>query len=127
MTVSADKLVTCKRCGEKNLAWQLSRKGSYYLCRVFLRDGLYTVDRSDFHDCPGRAGSKSQPSQSVPAGPSPEVRSTAELVINLGYKYLVDKYKDSKTEMELLTEAVRYLRREPKEITIGGNDKDEDF
>ena len=52
--VPVDNLVTCRDCGEENLAWQKSKLGKNYLCRGLAKDGRFYASRREFHDCPAR-------------------------------------------------------------------------
>jgi hypothetical protein len=50
--VDPGKLVTCNRCGECNLAWAKSKKGSFYLCRTEKDEcGAIFALRREFHKC----------------------------------------------------------------------------
>jgi len=55
-TTSSTSPVTCRRCGEGNLAWEKSKLGKWYLCRTHLgADGKHYANRKEFHKCEGGA------------------------------------------------------------------------
>lgn len=52
--VPVDNLVTCRNCGQENLAWQKSKLGKPYLCLGVMKDGKAYASRREFHECPAR-------------------------------------------------------------------------
>lgn len=52
--VPVDNLVTCRRCGRENLAWQKSKTGKNYLCLGVIKDGQAYASRREFHECTAR-------------------------------------------------------------------------
>lgn len=50
--IEVDRTVTCKRCGDEQVAWVKSAKtGKFYLVAAYLDDGHVIANRFGFHKC----------------------------------------------------------------------------
>jgi len=109
--VKVEHFSTCRTCGDKNLAWQQSRHGNWYLCQARERDGVIEANRPDWHCCPGPKRRKDTGARSK----REEARFMVEIVA-AGYRALAMKlhpdHGGSNADMQYLNAAVERLRAE---------------
>ena len=111
--VEVDRFATCRRCGGRNVAWQQSRSGRWYLCEARRIGGIVFANRRDFHvwSREYREPVNDDVRRINPTGQ--ELRWMREIV-TAGYRLLAGKHHPdhggTHTEMQELNAAIEKLR-----------------